>query len=96
MDLIRRIFLESVAGGATVSAASDPTSGNSNPSADLASHVQSLMGSLRIGTEFFLNKAETRQSIHRHFELMRETGLTLVRIFIIWDDVEHAPGTLEL
>ncbi len=51
-----------------------------------------ITAQLRVGTEFFLNKTETKEGIGRHFQLMRDTGLTLVRIFIIWDDVEHSPG----
>ena len=47
---------------------------------------------LRVGAEFFLNPTETQGSVQRHFELMRQNGLTLARIFIIWDDVERAPG----
>ena len=47
---------------------------------------------LRVGTEFFLNPTETQESVHRHFDAMHRNGLTLARIFIIWDDVERAPG----
>jgi hypothetical protein len=52
-----------------------------------------LTGTLRIGTEFFLNRTETREGITHHFRLMRDTELTLVGIFIVWDDIEHTPGT---
>jgi len=51
-----------------------------------------LTGQLRIGSEFFLNRTETQESVERHFALMHENGLTLARIFIIWDDIERAPG----
>jgi beta-galactosidase len=47
---------------------------------------------LRVGAEFFLNPTETQESVQRHFDLMRQNGLTLARIFIIWDDVERTPG----
>jgi len=46
---------------------------------------------LRIGSEFFLNKTETQESVRRHFRLMHENGLTLARIFVIWDDIERSP-----
>ena len=47
---------------------------------------------LRIGSEFFLNKTETKESVQHHFRVMQENGLTLARIFIIWDDMERTPG----
>ncbi len=46
---------------------------------------------LRIGSEFFLTRTETQESVQRHFRLMHENGLTLARIFVIWDDVERTP-----
>ena len=51
-----------------------------------------LTGQLHVGTEFFLNRTETEESIAKHFRLMHDNGLTLVRIFIIWDDIEPTPG----
>lgn len=51
-----------------------------------------ITGQLRIGTEFFLNRTDTKASVDKQFQLMHSTGLTLVRIFIIWDDVERVPG----
>lgn len=51
-----------------------------------------LIAQLRIGTEFFLNRSETHDGIRRHFRLMHDSGLTLVRIFVIWDDIERTPG----
>jgi beta-galactosidase len=59
--------------------------------ADPAPQLAELTGQLRIGTEFFLNKTETQESIRKHFRLMHENGLTLVRIFVIWDDLERTP-----
>jgi beta-galactosidase len=51
-----------------------------------------ITAQLRIGSEFFLNRTETQESVQRHFRLMHENGLTLARIFVIWDDVERTPG----
>ena len=51
-----------------------------------------LTGQLRIGAEFFLNRTDTQTSVEKQFALMHATGLTLVRIFVIWDDVERVPG----
>lgn len=51
-----------------------------------------LLSELHVGSEFFLNRSETRESVEKHFRLMRENGLTLVRIFVIWDDIERTPG----
>ena len=56
------------------------------------SELAALTGQLRIGTEFFLNRTETKASVEKHFRLMHETGLTLVRIFVIWDDIERTPN----
>ena len=54
--------------------------------------LNELTGQLRIGAEFFLNRTDTQASVDKQFQLMHATGLTLVRIFIIWDDVERVPG----
>ena len=51
-----------------------------------------LTAQLHVGTEFFLNRTETKDSIEKHFRIMHENGLTLARIFVIWDDIERAPG----
>jgi beta-galactosidase len=63
-----------------------------NAGAGPASELASLTGQLRIGSEFFLNRTETKESVGRHFRLMHENGLTLVRIFVIWDDIERTPN----
>src|SRR5271157_1173510 len=55
--------------------------------------LNSLTDQLHVGTEFFLNRTGTKESIEKHFRLMHDNGLTLVRIFIIWDDIERTPGT---
>ena len=51
-----------------------------------------LDSQLRVGTEFFLNRTDTKASVDKQFALMHATGLTLVRIFVIWDDVERKQG----
>lgn len=47
---------------------------------------------VQIGAEFFLNRTETADSVARHFCMMKEYGLTIARIFVIWDDIERTPG----
>lgn len=64
------------------------TSGTAARMAKLAE----IDGRLRIGTEFFLNRTDTKASVDQQFALMHATGLTLVRIFVIWDDVERKQG----
>jgi beta-galactosidase len=66
----------------------------SNPRdhASIAANLQEVIGTLRLGAEFFLNETATEESVKRHFRLMHSSGFTIARIFIIWDDVEHAPG----
>jgi len=54
--------------------------------------LAALTSQLHVGTEFFLNRTETKESIDKHFLQMHDNGLTLVRIFIIWDDIEHSAG----
>ena len=51
---------------------------------------------LHMGTEFFLNRTETRESVEKHFKEMQENGITVVRIFVIWDDIEREPGEWSL
>jgi hypothetical protein len=48
---------------------------------------------MRIGAEFFLNRAESRDSVFLHFRRMADTGLTIARIFTLWDQIEHEKGT---
>ncbi len=57
-----------------------------------APQLPELNRQLRVGAEFFLNPTETKESVQRHFDLMHQNGLTLARIFIIWDDIERTPG----
>ena len=71
-----------------VSAAETPAPMSAARQAKLAE----LTGQLRIGSEFFLNRTDTKASVEKQFQLMHATGLTLVRIFVIWDDVERVPG----
>jgi beta-galactosidase len=54
--------------------------------------LTSLLSEWHVGTEFFLNRSETKESVEKHLRLMHENGLTLVRIFVIWDDIEKTPG----
>jgi len=53
-------------------------------------------GKLHVGTEFFLNRTETKETVEKHFEEMHENGITVVRIFVIWDDIERVPGEWNL
>jgi beta-galactosidase len=51
---------------------------------------------LHVGTEFFLNRSETKETVEKHFAEMHENGITVVRIFVIWDDIERVPGEWNL
>jgi beta-galactosidase len=51
---------------------------------------------LHVGTEFFLNRSDTKESVDQHFLRMHETGITVARIFVIWDDIERTPGNWDL
>jgi beta-galactosidase len=50
------------------------------------------LAKVRIGAEFFLNRTETRDSVFLHFRRMADTGLTIARIFTLWDQIEHERG----
>jgi len=85
----RNIMITSLIAAAVFSpAACAAQNAQTGQTAELAA----LTGQLRIGSEFFLNRTETKESVERQFRLMHETGLTLVRIFIIWDDIERTPN----
>jgi len=51
-----------------------------------------ILAQPRLGAEFFLNRTETRDSVFHHFQRMAETGLTIARIFTLWDQVERQRG----
>ena len=51
------------------------------------------LSKVRIGAEFFLNSTETHDSVFLHFRRMADTGLTVARIFTIWDQIERKQGT---
>ena len=51
-----------------------------------------LLDEVRVGAEFFLNATETRETVYEHLGRMRETGLTIARIFTLWDQVERVRG----
>lgn len=57
-----------------------------------AKSLAEITGHIQIGTEFFLNRTETKDTVAKHFRLMREYGITIVRIFVIWDDIERKQG----
>jgi beta-galactosidase GanA len=55
-----------------------------------------MTSKLHVGTEFFLNRTETKETVEKHFRLMHDSGITLVRIFVIWDDIERTEGNWNL
>jgi beta-galactosidase len=64
--------------------------------ADRQPALERLTEQLHVGTEFFLNRSETKESVEKHFKLMHDNGISLVRIFVIWDDIERTPGNWDL
>jgi hypothetical protein len=58
--------------------------GGKSVSAEASRPTPDITQELRIGAEYFLNASETREGVRRNFRLARESGLTLVRIFVIW------------
>jgi beta-galactosidase len=57
-----------------------------------AGEAGALLSKPRFGAELFLNRSETRESVSRHLQQMSEAGMTIVRIFTIWDHVERKRG----
>jgi beta-galactosidase len=47
---------------------------------------------IRIGTEIFLDPSHTRAEVQMHFHRMKEVGISLARVFVIWDHVERKQG----
>jgi beta-galactosidase len=54
--------------------------------------LDAVRSRMRIGAELFLDPSYTPAEIQMHFARMRETGLSLVRLFIIWDHIERQRG----
>ena len=46
----------------------------------------------RIGAQFFVNPQDSTEDIIKHFDLMQEHGITLVRLFILWEHIEPDEG----
>ena len=80
--MTRRSFLTTTGTGALLSGAAAAAVNLDVP----------CLSKVRLGAEFFLNRTETRDSVFLHFRRMRETGLTIARIFTLWDQVEHEQG----
>ena len=54
--------------------------------------LAAVRSQFRLGAEIFLDPSYTREEIQMHFRRMKETGLTVARMFIIWDHIEREPG----
>ena len=54
--------------------------------------LDAVRSRIRIGAEIFLDPSHTREEIQMHFRRMKEVGLSLARVFVIWDHVERKPG----
>ena len=54
--------------------------------------LDSVRSRVRIGTEIFLDPSHKREEIQMHFRRMKELGISLARVFVIWDHVERKPG----
>lgn len=81
-EFTRRDFLQLAAAGPAIQGSGQAAEGP--PPACLAK--------VRLGAEFFLNATETRATVFEHFRRMAETGLTVARIFTLWDQIEHERG----
>src|SRR5208283_6122651 len=78
----RREFLTGLAAGPLLASSAPPAAEPPAP----------ILSKTRLGAEFFLNNSETRDSVFGHFRRMAETGLTIARIFTIWDQIEREKG----
>ena len=57
-----------------------------------AESLAQITSKIRIGAEFFLNRTDTKEFVFHQFRSMHDDGISIVRIFIIWDDIERQPG----
>lgn len=96
MTTSRRTFLKTSLAGASLALGGTgmmaQTLSNSADPNSISTNLQELVGKIRLGAEFFLNKTATEESVRKHFSLMQSYGFTVARIFVIWDDVERTPG----
>lgn len=46
----------------------------------------------RIGAQFFTNLYDSDEDVERHFSMMHDNGIRLVRLFILWAQVEPKAG----
>jgi len=96
MTTSRRTFLKTSLAGVSVGLVGTATvAGMASPIDDdelISSNLHELVGKIRLGAEFFLNKTATEESVRKHFRLMQSYGFTVARIFVIWDDIERTPG----
>lgn len=46
----------------------------------------------RMGAQFFINPDDTYEDTEKHFSLMKQYGIRLVRLFILWEHVEPKQG----
>jgi beta-galactosidase len=54
--------------------------------------LDSVRSHVRLGAEIFLDPSHKREEIQMHFRRMKEVGLSVARVFVIWDHVERKPG----
>ncbi|QJD86938.1 beta-galactosidase [Cohnella herbarum] len=47
---------------------------------------------VRIGSQLFINKDDTPEYVRRMVALMKENGLEIIRLFMIWEQLEPAEG----
>ncbi len=96
MTTTRRTFLKTSLAGASLALGGTGTTAETLNDAEdhnsISASLQELVGTIRLGAEFFLNKTATKESVQNHFRLMQSYGFTVARIFVIWDDIEHTPG----
>ena len=91
MDKVRRFLVVSLLvavawTGVRTAAAESPTA-----AAPLDS-LAAVRSQVRIGAEIFLDPSYTREEIQLHFRRMKEVGLSVARMFVIWDHIERQPG----
>lgn len=46
----------------------------------------------RIGAQFFINPDDSFEDTQKHFQLMKQYGIRLVRLFVLWEHIEPKQG----
>ena len=53
---------------------------------------EAVQGTIKIGSQLFINSDDTPDEVRRMVRLMKDSGLSLIRLFMIWEQLEPQQG----